>query len=490
MTTVEQPSLEDEFADIPANELCLLHNVRTHLDIDEDFAESIAVQGILVRCTVQRGPCEHGLPYVMVAGHRRTTALQKAQGPMVPVPCEIVVHAGEAERVIYMISENLQRHDLDPVDEGFAFVQLLGFDMNQALIATSVGKSDAYVSERIAITGLPERAFPMIRTKKLTLEGAVKLARTNNDVIIKSVLDQVAKGTTNGSDLSYEIKRAQEMEQRKTQEQKLLDECKAKGWRCGKGTPEKIKGQLAMIVDLKGTKNFGYERRVKVDMTPATFMKRPDAYARVMSNWTTAYVEFWTTDGEQYQAGGKSEDLTAPAIGSSEEKDAERAVRAEIEEHRKAFAKGLVTSKVPASDITRIYLDVVLGEWLNQYAEDMAALLDVTEDEVIPAVAKLGAAARFKLLLALEVRSEAVRGIFQQYVPDIIVKLGYVPHEHEHGWPSQSERDERQSRPADDEDEDETDPYEDMSPEEIDAIEDELAQAEAAAQVAADERGD
>lgn len=443
MTMLEEPTLGAVIADIAADRICLQHNIRTELDIDDDFAYSIKEQGILVRCTVQPGPCEHGLDYVMAAGHRRTTAAVMAQGPQAPIPCEIV-EQGEAERVIYMLTENLQRHDMDPVDEGLAFLQLTQLGMTQALVAASVGKSDAYVSERVAITGLPEQAHTFLRAKRMTLEQAVQLARLNNDVVVDKVLKNVAKG---GAIDKWTIEHAE-------REVRVAKECDAKvaqlkerGWQVSRSVP-KNPGKLVKQVKLKG--DLGYlHSAIELNLTAAQFMKRTDAHAVVRAQWDGAHVEYYTDDAGLYEKVGEDTDnqddpVDAALATPRNNTYAEAHRRAnEVKEHRAEFLKGLLKSKVAAADINRVYLTVATREAIDNEYDILAEMLDLDDtagdEEITNAIVRLKAADRFKLLLAAALIREIRFGGRGEYIPDELIALGYAPSEHETGWPSRSD---------------------------------------------------
>ena len=117
-----------------------------------ELASSVAQKGILQPLLVR--PIDEG--YEIVAGERRFQAAKQAGLKSVPV---LVRELDNQETLEIAIIENLQREDLNPVEEAKAFKQLMGFGMNQEKVAEVVGKSRSAVANTLRLLNLPESAL-------------------------------------------------------------------------------------------------------------------------------------------------------------------------------------------------------------------------------------------------------------------------------------------------------------------------------------------
>jgi ParB family transcriptional regulator, chromosome partitioning protein len=128
----------------------------------EELAESIRLHGviqpILVRAT-------EGETYQIVAGERRWRAAQRAQLETIPA---LVRNLNDAEVMGLALVENLQRSDLNPIEEARAYRSLAEtFGRNHETIAQLVGKSRPHVANTLRLTRLPEKV------QALVIEGAL-----------------------------------------------------------------------------------------------------------------------------------------------------------------------------------------------------------------------------------------------------------------------------------------------------------------------------
>ena len=128
----------------------------------EELAESIRSRGVLQPIIVRRAM----RGYEIVAGERRFRAAQKAGLKDIPVVIKDLT-AGDAFQVALI--ENIQRQDLDPLEEAAAFLRLSEeFDLNQEAIAKAVGKSRAAVTNRLRLLKLPPPVLTLLAEGKLT----------------------------------------------------------------------------------------------------------------------------------------------------------------------------------------------------------------------------------------------------------------------------------------------------------------------------------
>lgn len=135
------------------------------------LAESISQQGVLQPIIVALD--DDG--YVLVAGERRWRAAQIAK--LDKIPALVLDKKPDDEQLLFIaLVENLQREDLDPVEEAEAYINLAKkFGLKQDEIAQRVGKSRSAVANAIRILKLPEPVIKLLRAKKLTFGHAIVL---------------------------------------------------------------------------------------------------------------------------------------------------------------------------------------------------------------------------------------------------------------------------------------------------------------------------
>lgn len=151
-------------------------NNRRHFDEAalKDLAASIASKGILTPLLVRQNANGDGR-YEILAGARRFRAATAAELPELPV---VVRRFTDDEALEVVVIENLQRQDVAPLEEAEGYRALLdrpGYDV--AGIAAKIGKSEAYVYQRLKLCELIEPAKKALREDKITPGHALLLAR-------------------------------------------------------------------------------------------------------------------------------------------------------------------------------------------------------------------------------------------------------------------------------------------------------------------------
>jgi ParB family chromosome partitioning protein len=139
---------------------------RTHFDEDgiEELAASIRVQGVVQPLVVS--PDTDG-SYIIVAGERRWRASRRAGLEQVPVVVRQV--ADDRELLELALVENLQRSDLNALEEAEAYLALQEkFGLSQEDIAARVGKARTTVSNSLRLLRLPEEVQELLREGRLT----------------------------------------------------------------------------------------------------------------------------------------------------------------------------------------------------------------------------------------------------------------------------------------------------------------------------------
>ena len=119
----------------------------------KELASSIAEKGVIQPIIVRRHPSQPGI-YEIVAGERRWRASQIAQVHTVPV---IVREYTDTEVLEVAIIENIQRADLNPIDEGAGYRQLMQkFGHTQEQLSSVLGKSRSHIANVIRLLNLPD----------------------------------------------------------------------------------------------------------------------------------------------------------------------------------------------------------------------------------------------------------------------------------------------------------------------------------------------
>jgi ParB family chromosome partitioning protein len=173
-------------------------NPRT--DFDEgslsELEASIRQTGLVTALTVR----PNGEGYVLIAGQRRLIAAKRAGLTAVPV----LVREG-SDALAAAVAENLIRADLDPIEEANALARLAEAEKlaTNKQLAERVGKSSAYVSERLRLLALPEAVQVQVAAGKVPVaaERELRKAAKVSSAIAECACKLVARGEIEGRDL-------------------------------------------------------------------------------------------------------------------------------------------------------------------------------------------------------------------------------------------------------------------------------------------------
>ena len=161
---------------------------RTHFDEAklQELAQSIVVSGIVQPILVR--PLSGG-KYQLIAGERRWLASRKAQKTTIPA----IVRQVADEQVLEMtIIENLQRTDLNPMEQARAYQRLSqDFQLTQEQMATRTGKERASVANFLRLLKLPETVQQKVETGDLTFGHARALLALDSPESITSAAQKV-----------------------------------------------------------------------------------------------------------------------------------------------------------------------------------------------------------------------------------------------------------------------------------------------------------
>ena len=153
----------------------------------EDLANSIKEKGILQPIVVRPVPNQPD-EYQIVAGERRWRAAQKARLHEVPV---VIRAFTDAEALEVALIENIQRADLNPLEEARAYGMLLDqFNYTQQQLGESVGKSRSHIANTLRLLSLPDSVRQQIETGQLTAGHARALVATDSPA---QLADQIIK---------------------------------------------------------------------------------------------------------------------------------------------------------------------------------------------------------------------------------------------------------------------------------------------------------
>lgn len=152
---------------------------RRHFDAValDTLAQSIRDKGLLQPILVRRSGA-NGVSFEIIAGERRWRAAQKAQLHHVPV---VVKELSDSEALEIALIENVQRQDLNVVEEATAYRRLLNdFGYTQEQVATQIGKSRSHIANMLRMLTLPKSVLALIETGALSF-GHAKLLTGHPD---------------------------------------------------------------------------------------------------------------------------------------------------------------------------------------------------------------------------------------------------------------------------------------------------------------------
>ncbi|MCA8948031.1 MAG: ParB/RepB/Spo0J family partition protein, partial [Planctomycetes bacterium] len=163
----------------------------------DELAESIAAHGVLQPILVR--PAKKG--YEIVAGARRFRASQKAK--VAGVPC-IVRELDDKQVLEVQVIENLQREDVHPLEEGVGFRTLHtkhGYTVED--LAAKLGKSKAFVYQRMKLAELPAKVQKLFLAGKLETSHAVLVARIPDPKLAEKAAAEISRRGFDGRPIAY-----------------------------------------------------------------------------------------------------------------------------------------------------------------------------------------------------------------------------------------------------------------------------------------------
>jgi ParB family chromosome partitioning protein len=143
----------------------------------EDLSNSIKERGMIQPIIVRKSNNENS-KFEIIAGERRWLAAQKAGIHNVPV---VITEADDLKSLEFAIVENVQRHDLNPLEEAQGYKRLIDeFSYDQEKVSKFIGKSRSYITNSLRILTLPNEVIKLIESKKLSTGHAKILVGLDN----------------------------------------------------------------------------------------------------------------------------------------------------------------------------------------------------------------------------------------------------------------------------------------------------------------------
>jgi len=178
-TKVETPKNQLSISDLIPNK----YQPRKIFDEDNlnDLTNSIKERGILQPIIVRKSNDDKS-KFEIIAGERRWLAAQKAGLHNVPV---VITEVDDLKSLEFAIVENVQRHDLNPLEEAQGYKRLIDeFNYDQEKVSKFIGKSRSHITNSLRLLTLPLEVIKLIETQKLTAGHAKILVGLENSSFV------------------------------------------------------------------------------------------------------------------------------------------------------------------------------------------------------------------------------------------------------------------------------------------------------------------
>ena len=143
----------------------------------EDLTNSIKERGMIQPIIVRKSR-DNQSKFEIIAGERRWLAAQRAGLHNVPV---VITEADDLKSLEFSIVENVQRHDLNPLEEAQGYKRLIDeFSYDQEKVSKFIGKSRSHIANSLRLLTLPEDVIKLIQAQKLTAGHAKILVGLDN----------------------------------------------------------------------------------------------------------------------------------------------------------------------------------------------------------------------------------------------------------------------------------------------------------------------
>ncbi len=154
----------------------------------EELTKSIEERGIIQPIVVRKSNDDIS-KYEIIAGERRWLAAQKAGLHNVPV---VITEADDLKSLEFAIVENVQRHDLNPLEEAQGYKRLINeFNYDQEKVSKFIGKSRSYIANSLRLLTLPQSVIKLVETLKLSAGHAkILVGLENADFVANKIIEK------------------------------------------------------------------------------------------------------------------------------------------------------------------------------------------------------------------------------------------------------------------------------------------------------------
>ena len=154
----------------------------------EDLTNSIKERGMIQPIIVRNSNNDRS-KFEIIAGERRWLAAQRAGLHNVPV---VITEADDLKSLEFAIVENVQRHDLNPLEEAQGYKRLIDdFSYDQEKVSKFIGKSRSHITNSLRLLTLPEDVIKLIETQKITAGHAkILVGLPNASFVANKILEK------------------------------------------------------------------------------------------------------------------------------------------------------------------------------------------------------------------------------------------------------------------------------------------------------------
>ena len=147
----------------------------------DDLTNSIKERGV-IQPIIVRNLVTDSSKFEIIAGERRWLAARKAGLHDIPV---VVTEADDLKSLEFAIVENVQRHDLNPLEEAQGYKRLIDeFSYDQEKVSKFIGKSRSYITNSLRLLNLPSEILELIKDKKISAGHAKILVGLDNALFL------------------------------------------------------------------------------------------------------------------------------------------------------------------------------------------------------------------------------------------------------------------------------------------------------------------
>ena len=187
----------------------------------QDLTNSIKERGVIQPIVVRKSNSDNS-KYEIIAGERRWLAARKAGLHDIPV---VVIDADDLKSLEYAIVENVQRHDLNPLEEAQGYKKLIDeFSYDQDKVSKFIGKSRSYITNSLRMLNLPADVLSYVEKRKITFGHAKILVGLDNASFIANKIIEKKLSVRQSENLVRLLKKSKKITSSKDPDIKNLEE--------------------------------------------------------------------------------------------------------------------------------------------------------------------------------------------------------------------------------------------------------------------------